>query len=143
MRVGRGLTRFILAGVVTMQAIVAASAALAQAGTDDQTDASQTALVGNVVLSTRCPVPTGDEDGDICPSVGYASTLTIRSVDGSQELAQVATDANGDFSIPLDPGVYLVQALSSTSHQSTPQTLLVTVSAESPTPLTIRVRTAR
>ena len=125
--------------VMAVVTIVAASAAFAQAGSGDQPDAPQAALVGRVVVATRCPVPVGDDDGEICPAVGYPSTLTIRSADGSQELAEVSTDADGRFSIPLDPGVYLVQAPSTTAGVNTPQSLLVTVSPDSPTSLTIQV----
>ena len=70
-----------------------------------------TGLSGRVVLASRCPVPLGGDDS-ICPSVPLATALTVRSADGSAEVARVATDADGQFSVPLDPGQYtvLVQA---------------------------------
>src|ERR1700704_3209007 len=54
-----------------------------------------TGLSGRVVLASRCPVP-------------LASALTVRSADGSAEVARVATDADGQFSVPLEPGQYMV-----------------------------------
>ena len=119
--------------------LATAGSALAQQAPDDQGDTPQTGLVGRVVLDTRCPVPVGDSDDGPCPTPGFASTLTIRSADGSTEVARVDTDQAGGFSIPLDPGAYLVDAPASTIGPPRLQTLAVLVASGGPTPLTIRV----
>ena len=73
------------------------------------------------------------------PSPPFQAALTIRSADGSTEIARVTTDQAGAFAIPLDPGTYLVDA-PATSAGSASQSLAVTVAPDAPTPLTIRVR---
>ena len=144
MYVRQGLARFIRVVApllpVAVAMLVAASAVGAQALPADQADSPQAALVGRVVVGASCPVPVGDDDGDTCPVLGYPSTVTIRSADGSLELAEVATDADGEFAIQLDPGVYQVQAPSTTSGVGALQSLQVNVSPEGATRLTISVR---
>jgi hypothetical protein len=117
------VTAFALARAVT-------ATALAQQASPDL----QTGLVGRVVVASRCPVPLGGDDAE-CPSLPFPTSLTIRSSDGTLEVAQVATDTDGQFSIPLDPGAYLVD---------TPVlgSLLVTVASDQPTPLIIQIPTA-
>src|SRR3979411_2559649 len=78
------------------------AAAIAQNAPD-----AQTGLSGRVVLASRCPVPLGGDD-TTCPALPLATPLAVRSADGSTEVALLATDAAGQFSVPLDPGQYLV-----------------------------------
>jgi hypothetical protein len=96
-----------------------------------------TGLTGQVVLASRCPVPLGGDD-TTCPTVPLPTSLAVRSPDGSTEIASVATDAAGQFSVPLDPGQYLVvvPALSG----RVPTETLVTVIDSGPTLLTIQIR---
>ena len=129
--------RRVLFELVLMLAM--AGSALAQEAPDQQVDGLQTGLIGRVVLATRCPVPIGDSDEGVCPTPGVASTLTVRSADGSTEVARVATDQGGGFSIPLDPGTYLVDVPATTAGPPRLQTLEVTVAADGPTALLIRV----
>ena len=95
-------------------------------------------LTGHVVLGVRCPVPLGGDDG-ICPQPPLPSTLTIRSADGLSDVAQIATDQDGQFSIDLSPGDYLVDVLAATSAQPLTQRLAVSVGPDGPTPLTVIV----
>jgi hypothetical protein len=122
--------------------------AVAQVGPDDLGDSVQaalptdlhTGLSGRVVLAPRCPVPLGGDEGGTCPSLPLATALAVRSADGNTEVAQVATDADGQFSVPLDPGQYLVVVPAPGGVRVSAQTLVVTVSADGPTTLTIQVR---
>ena len=117
--------------------IAAFALAMTSAPALAQADDVQTGLVGRVVLATRCPVPVGDDDG-VCPSVPVQTTLTIRTADGSTEVAQVATDPAGAFAVQLDPGMYLVEAPAAPAGSAL-QDVAVTVAPDAPTPLTIRL----
>src|SRR5579859_149580 len=122
----------------TLALSLAVTAAFAQDAPDQQQvplDQTQTGLVGRVVLATRCPVPVGDDDG-VCPSPPFQTTLSVRAADDSTEVARVTTDTLGAFSIPLDPGAYLVDVADATRPL---QTVPVSVAPDGPTPLTIRV----
>jgi len=68
-----------------------------------------------------------------------ATSVAVRSADGSTEVARVATDADGQFSMPLDPGQYLVVVPAPDGGGMVAETL-VTVLADTPTTLTIQVR---
>jgi hypothetical protein len=134
--------RLALAAAVCALALGSA-AAHAQDLPDDQAPAAEsslaTGLSGRVVLASRCPVPLGGDDS-ICPSVPLATAFTVRSADGSTEIARVATDADGQFAVPLDPGQYMVVVQARSGVTALFQTLPVTVSADGPTALTIQVR---
>jgi hypothetical protein len=98
----------------------------------------QTGIAGQVVLASRCPVPVGDADG-VCPTPGFPTVLTIRSADGTTEVAQLATDDSGEFSIALDPGAYLVDAPATAAGPPRVQTLSVIVAPDAMTEITISV----
>jgi hypothetical protein len=132
------VSRRVLVGVLVVM-LTTVGSALAQQAPDEQVEAAPTGLVGRVVLATRCPVPVGDADDGVCPTPAFPSTLAIRSADGSTEVARVATDQSGTFSVPLDPGLYLVEAPATAAGPPRVQTLAVTVAADGPTPLVIRV----
>jgi hypothetical protein len=96
-------------------------------------------LSGRVVLALRCPVPLGGDDSP-CPQPPLPSTLTIRSADGLSQIAQLATDQDGQFAIDLDPGDYLVDVAAGTSRGPLTDELAVTIGEDGPTLLTIGVR---
>src|SRR5437879_5857853 len=110
---------------------------LALGGTSASAQEATPGLTGQVVLASRCPVPLGGDD-TICPTLPLATSLAVRSPDGSTEVASVATDAAGQFAVPLDPGQYLVvvQGVGGRVGSET----LVTVLEGGPTTLTIQVR---
>jgi hypothetical protein len=128
--------------------VLVSAAAIAQEVPEDQGPAvdsalspdMHTGLSGRVVLASRCPVPLGADDGTTCPTVPLASALTIRSADGSAEVARVASDPDGQFSVPLEPGQYMVVVQAPGRTNVLAQTLPVTVIADGPTALTIQVR---
>jgi len=99
---------------------------------------TQTGLSGRVVLASRCPVPLGGDDAT-CPTLPLATSLAVRSADGSTDVAQLATDADGQFSVPLDPGQYLVVVPTPDGVGVSAETL-VSVVADGPTTVTIQVR---
>ena len=65
---------------------------------------ADTGVQGQVFIGPMCPVA---EQGDKCPDQPYQATLTINDSDGKQ-IAQVTTDKNGRFKLPLEPGEYIL-----------------------------------
>ncbi len=61
-------------------------------------------LEGQVLIGPTCPVV---QPGQSCPDGPYQATLTVKSPSGVQ-IAQVKTDAQGHFKIPLVPGNYIL-----------------------------------
>jgi len=59
---------------------------------------------GQVLIGPTCPVV---QQGQPCPDQPYPAALTVRSSNGLQ-IAQVQTDAQGHFRIPLVPGEYIL-----------------------------------
>ncbi len=59
-------------------------------------------IEGQVLIGPTCPVV---QPGQECPEQPYQATLTVRNSSGVQ-IAQVQTDAQGHFRIPLVPGNY-------------------------------------
>ena len=59
---------------------------------------------GQVFIGPMCPVV---QVGQECPDQPYQATLTVNSLDG-RRLAQVQTDTEGRFKIPLEPGEYIL-----------------------------------
>ena len=82
-------------------------------------------------MTLRCPVPLGD-DLTACPILPLQTLVTVHSADGSTDVAQVETDADGQFAISLDPGAYTVDAADVLA-------LPVIVAADQPTPLIISI----
>jgi hypothetical protein len=68
-------------------------------------------LAGQVLIGPTCPGPVRVDRLGQCQDKPYAATLSIQTPDGTQELTQVSTDDQGQFSVDLDPGSYLVVPL--------------------------------
>jgi len=61
-------------------------------------------IAGQVLIGPMCPVA---QQGQVCPDQPYQATLTVKNQNGGT-IAQVPTDAQGHFSISLEPGQYLL-----------------------------------
>ncbi len=59
---------------------------------------------GKVLIGPNCPVV---QQGQECPDKPYQATITINDSD-NRMVAQVHTDAEGRFKIPLEPGEYIL-----------------------------------
>ena len=59
---------------------------------------------GQVLIGPMCPVV---QVGQECPDQPYQATLTVNSPRG-ERIAQVQTDEQGRFRIPLEPGEYIL-----------------------------------
>lgn len=59
---------------------------------------------GQVLIGPMCPVV---QVGQECPDQPYQATLTVNSL-GGERIAQVQTDGQGRFKIPLEPGEYIL-----------------------------------
>jgi hypothetical protein len=95
----------------------------------------QSGLVGRVISLKLCGASMGADDDETCPEQPLQTTITIRSSDGTTELTQVATDPDGQFAVALDPGDYLIDAATTVG-------MPITVAADQPTPVTVRIVTA-
>ena len=62
-------------------------------------------IVGQVTIGPVCPVL---QQGQECPDQPYQATLTVSGLSGVV-IAQVKSDAQGHFRIPLVPGEYILQ----------------------------------
>lgn len=61
-------------------------------------------LEGQVTIGPVCPV---GQQGQECPDQPYQATLTVNSPTGVM-IAQVHSDAQGHFRVPLVPGEYIL-----------------------------------
>jgi hypothetical protein len=59
---------------------------------------------GKVLIGPNCPVV---QEGQECPDKPYQATITINNSD-NRMVAQVQTDAEGQFKIALEPGEYIL-----------------------------------
>ena len=59
---------------------------------------------GQVLVGPTCAVV---QQGQACPAQPYPATITVDS-SGGVKIAQVQTDAQGHFRIPLVPGQYIL-----------------------------------
>ncbi len=59
---------------------------------------------GQVLIGPMCPVV---QEGQECPDQPYQAVLTVNSLDG-RKIAQVQTDEQGRFRIPLETGQYIL-----------------------------------
>lgn len=61
-------------------------------------------IEGQVFIGPICPVV---REGEECPDQPYQATLTVSSLKG-ERIAQIQTDEEGRFKIPLAPGEYIL-----------------------------------
>lgn len=61
-------------------------------------------IAGKVLVGPMCPVMI---EGQECPDPPYQATLTVNSLEGRQ-IVQFQSDEQGNFSIPLAPGEYIL-----------------------------------
>lgn len=65
---------------------------------------AESGVEGQVLIGPMCPVV---QVGQACPDQPYQATLTVNSL-GGERIAQVQTDEQGRFKIPLEPGEYIL-----------------------------------
>ena len=69
-----------------------------------QPTSTDSGVEGKVLIGPMCPVM---QQGQECPDKPYQATITINDPD-NRMVAQVKTDAEGRFKIPLEPGAYIL-----------------------------------
>jgi len=67
-------------------------------------EAINSGIEGQVFIGPICPVV---QVGQECPDQPYQAVVTVNSPQG-ERIAQVETDENGRFVIPLKPGEYIL-----------------------------------
>jgi hypothetical protein len=77
--------------------------------TSSLADDGSTALDGQVRLGPTCNLVRPDESQ--CADRPYSATIVVKTADGQQEVARVASDDDGVFSVALDAGTYQVVPL--------------------------------
>jgi hypothetical protein len=66
--------------------------------------AGTSGVEGQAFIGPNCPVA---QQGQTCPDKPYQATITVNDSD-NRMVAQVHTDAEGRFKIPLEPGEYIL-----------------------------------
>jgi hypothetical protein len=61
-------------------------------------------IAGQVFIGPNCPVV---REGEECPDQPYQAVLTVNSPKG-ERIVQIQADEEGRFSIPLQPGEYIL-----------------------------------
>jgi hypothetical protein len=69
-----------------------------------QPTSTNSGVQGQVFIGPLCPVV---QVGQECPDQPYQATLTVNSP-GGEKIVQIQTDEQGQFSIPLVPGEYVL-----------------------------------
>lgn len=64
-------------------------------------------IEGTVTEGPMCPGPE-QIGNNTCPDKPYQTTITVLGAN-KKEIAQIQTDANGQFKIALEPGTYVLQ----------------------------------
>lgn len=67
-------------------------------------------ITGKALVGPMCPAI---REGEECPDQPYQATITVNSLKG-REIVQFQTDEQGNFSVPLAPGEYIL-------HPETPE----------------------
>ncbi len=68
---------------------------------------SDSGITGKIVIKPVCPVESNPPRPECAPKP-YQATVTVKTSDGSQKVAEFTSDTNGKFKIALDPGDYLL-----------------------------------
>ena len=61
-------------------------------------------IAGKALTGPMCPVV---REGEECPDMPYQATITVTSLNG-RKIVQFQTDEDGNFSVPLAPGEYIL-----------------------------------
>jgi len=61
-------------------------------------------ITGKALVGPMCPVMI---EGQECPAQPYQATVTVNSPEG-RKIVQFQTDEDGNFTIPLAPGEYIL-----------------------------------
>jgi hypothetical protein len=69
------------------------------------TMSGETGLAGTVLIGPQCPVVREDEP---CPDRPYEADIDVYEA-SDKLVAQVRSDANGEFFVPLAPGAYRLE----------------------------------
>lgn len=72
------------------------------------TDGGVLGVSGRVIAGPTCPVMQNPPD-PACADRPVAGAILIVTSDGGREVVRTASDANGEFSIPLAPGRYVLR----------------------------------
>lgn len=96
---------------------------------------SATGITGSVVIGPTCPVQRAGDNA--CADRPFATTVLVLTATDSREVGRVDTDANGAFSVALDPGKYIVEILRTASLYPRGNPVPVTVGASGLTPVRI------
>jgi len=74
------------------------------------TTPTDSGIAGKVLMGPMCPAI---REGQECPDMPYQATITVNRLEG-RKIAQFQTDEQGNFTIPLSPGEYIL-------HPETPE----------------------
>jgi len=66
--------------------------------------AGTSGIEGQAFIGPNCPIA---QQGQTCPDKPYPATITVNDSD-NRMVAQVHTDPEGRFKIPLEPGAYIL-----------------------------------
>jgi uncharacterized membrane protein len=83
-----------------------------------QSAPADSGVAGQVFIGPMCPVV---QMGQECPDQPYQAVLTVNSLEG-ERIAQVQTDEQGRYKIPLEPGNYIL-------HPESPNVMLFAAEA--------------
>jgi hypothetical protein len=70
-------------------------------------DQSTSGIKGKITLGPTCPVQRIPPDPN-CADKPYQATVSVKTTDGTKEIARFTSDEQGNFSVDLPPGVYLL-----------------------------------
>ena len=65
---------------------------------------TESGITGKALMGPMCPVIF---EGQECPDQPYLATITVNSPEG-RKIVQFQTDVDGNFTIPLAPGEYIL-----------------------------------
>ena len=129
--------------VAALALLLTATPTLAQAvddpalgGDDTAASAALAGVMGRVVVQGRCQMPLAD-DGSTCPDRPFPTIVLVRTPDGQQQIAIANTAADGSFSVPLQPGEYLVGTMTADGTPVPLSSILVDVPGDQFVPVTL------
>ncbi len=66
-------------------------------------------ITGIVLIGPQCPVVRVGDDS--CYDKPYPANISIKSEDGSREIATFTSNSDGTFTYKIEPGIYLLDPL--------------------------------